>query len=1346
MPVVKKAFTVGINNDDASYLMDPKEYLGALNIRFVTSENGEVGQITNIEGNQLKNQTIDRTGATVAFTLPQYGWNKTIGAYEDYAKRRLFWFNYNSTGWHGIYCYDADTDRIYTLLENTNNDDLLAFSQSNFIHSIAMIGDLIYWIENGMQKKINVEAAIKANHPSYVTSVERYELFNPLITTPGSGYTNGVYVDVPVSNTTPPNPAHIGVGARATVTVSGGVVTKVVMTSFGRYYRNGDTFTFNSAVIGGTGSGVVVGINGLLAKSVLTLIRWKPMFPATAKAETELGLVNNFLDNDAYQFTYRYVYRDGEKSVFAPLSNMIPYPVDGSTMNCVDVKHPNIAIEQDVESVEFAVKFMSGGNMFIIRTFNKSEIAVHNTGSYLTYRFYNDTAGAAVAPAEYSKPYDYVPVSSQTLEIAKNRLFLGNNVYGYNDPTTTSLSAKALPVIYDKVTGVWMELEFLKLGVIYKKYYVGIAAPLNTGYYYYYPDTQPVPPTFPSTLDFQNDLNYFTPGFQTTTPEGIASYEGGTLVSFKYTGYYADITNLPLISPVTAAGTGGINFKSNSYYKLGIVFYDKYGRSSGVISNDSAKAITADTAYSNNTYNKDILWSLSQTNADAEIPDWASYYRIVRTKCLTVSSFMQWRDEFKYAIKDPVTGVLSYQTTAPTGGAYGIAISTKLLSDLGMGYTYDVNDEAVVRIYQSGGNKYTLRVKDQSGDYIIVEPATIGSTATCLYELSIPYVISDQEFYYEVSDTYSCGFDVFANAKRYSTTYGFLTGDVYVRLNSPGNYPTENMSLSKRYWQNWYTGIGMANVIARATQSPRPVSISYSGTYLPGTKLNGISSFEALDSVDLPLELHAIQKLILTSKIQFEGNVMLAIGEQETANIYVGETQVFDNTGSSFLAKSSGVVGNISILRGSYGTINPESAFRWAGEVVYFDANRGEWIKYDVNGLSSISENKMWKFFKKSGMAILRNKRDSSVYNAINTNLPIRVLGMVDPFHEEYLVAMPRMGVVPENAVLSDVEIETYGYNFTMSNPTLTATPDTLTGFTYEFGTGPSTAQTFTLSGADLSPNGSVVITAPAGFTVGINALASSSSITVPYTGTGLFATPTIYVRMASGLPVGSQSGNLTIVGGGGSESVALSGAITAPAGATLTAVPSSTNILNYVLATGPSTAVQIQLTGFNLSPASGNITIPASTNIEVSTTSATTGFSTAGTTIPYTGGALASTNIWIRLKAGLSLGTYSENITITGGGGSVTITGSGVVSDWDVITMVPAGLGNTTNQACTTASLYDVITPYTGNPFGPGTVVFFAGTPPTPVTGYTYINAFGSLWNLDSATGTVLSLSSTQC
>jgi hypothetical protein len=111
MPVTKKTFIGGINQDDADFLLDAKEYLGALNIRFATTENSEVGRITNIEGNVEKTQTKDSTGATVTFTLPT-GTNRTIGAYEDTSNRRVFWFNWNSSGTHGIYCYDKDDDII----------------------------------------------------------------------------------------------------------------------------------------------------------------------------------------------------------------------------------------------------------------------------------------------------------------------------------------------------------------------------------------------------------------------------------------------------------------------------------------------------------------------------------------------------------------------------------------------------------------------------------------------------------------------------------------------------------------------------------------------------------------------------------------------------------------------------------------------------------------------------------------------------------------------------------------------------------------------------------------------------------------------------------------------------------------------------------------------------------------------------------------------------------------------------------------------------------------------------------------------------------------------------------
>lgn len=72
--------------------------------------------------------------------------------------------------------------------------------------------------------------------------------------TPGTLYTNGTYPNVPLTGGT-------GSGAVATITVSGGGVTAVVITNRGQAYTATDSLSAAAANIGGTGSGfaVVVG-------------------------------------------------------------------------------------------------------------------------------------------------------------------------------------------------------------------------------------------------------------------------------------------------------------------------------------------------------------------------------------------------------------------------------------------------------------------------------------------------------------------------------------------------------------------------------------------------------------------------------------------------------------------------------------------------------------------------------------------------------------------------------------------------------------------------------------------------------------------------------------------------------------------------------------------------------------------------------------------------------------------------------------------------------------------------------------------------------------------------------
>ena len=75
--------------------------------------------------------------------------------------------------------------------------------------------------------------------------------------TGGSGYVNGVYSGVTLSGSS------TGVGAVATVTVSGGAVSSVVVTNQGKQFAVGDTLTATAAALGGSGSGFHVSVTGL---------------------------------------------------------------------------------------------------------------------------------------------------------------------------------------------------------------------------------------------------------------------------------------------------------------------------------------------------------------------------------------------------------------------------------------------------------------------------------------------------------------------------------------------------------------------------------------------------------------------------------------------------------------------------------------------------------------------------------------------------------------------------------------------------------------------------------------------------------------------------------------------------------------------------------------------------------------------------------------------------------------------------------------------------------------------------------------------------------------------------
>lgn len=108
----------------------------------------------------------------------------------------------------------------------------------------------------------------------------------------------------------------------------------------------------------------------------------------------------------------------------------------------------------------------------------------------------------------------------------------------------------------------------------------------------------------------------------------------------------------------------------------------------------------------------------------------------------------------------------------------------------------------------------------------------------------------------------------------------------------------------------------------------------------------------------------------------------------------------------------------------------------------------------------------------------------------------------------------------------------------------------------------------------------------------------------------------------------------------------------------------SSIGSLTYQEGSTTSLSKSFDLAGRNLSPAAGNISLTAPENFEISLDSTT--FSST-LSIPYTGSALASRPIYVRLKLGLPVGAYpasgTSDLTLLGGTASAAVALSGYVS-----------------------------------------------------------------------------------
>lgn len=875
-------------------------------------------------------------------TLPA-GTNICIGACTDDTNQYAIFFNHNSNGDHGIYLYDVLNDTFYVVLESDDTDTGLNFDKYHLINGAHVINGILYWNDNYNEpRKLNLATFMDAQGSNPLT--EEYAVTFPVAVT-----------ELTVIQKPCPIPPYI---------------TKAYDGVFG----------------------------------------------------------NNFIKNNSYLFAIEYTYYDGERSVLSPWSKASLINLATETFNYITVEHPLFQVPQMVRLVRIIVKDALTEEAWVIKTWDREHAGDNDSinANLLSFNFYNNISGEFIDDVTKITPFHAVPELAGTQAPAKNRMNYGDITKGKDTPTLTSLTAEAtsFTVSLSNITLPLLKVGHRRAGIsgdsdINGYYFIAymVYIPGGNGIpegYYYITSTAlttttasslPSFPTMPSPPASPLALSSFTFAGLTmsnvianTLPSGAGVWSGSTTYQLNQTvGSTMQVTGLSTSSYRV--------FKSNSQYNLGVVFYDRYLRKSGVVFNDT-EVVIPERSYAYSTGYGNIIWELSNTAALTEIPDWAHYFSIVMTKNLRTRNFVSAYagNTCKYATKDS-NGLFVYTETSFTNAVVAVAIDTKGLLQANLGYSFTENDQCV--IIDNAGTKYELPVIGQDGQYILIAPKDLGtlSSKTFVYEIYTPHKQSDQEPFFEVGEMNPIE-EPGTSSRVYGVTAGSIRADSVVlsRNYDSSTYFAEAMSPNDVYWQRWFTDAGRANFQTKLGRVRKKTGICFSNVWIPGTQTNGLSTFDVLDEEILPETMGAIKKLVLANKVQQQGTVLLAIGENETASIYLGEVQVFDQAQQSFLAKASGYIGQVNILQGSYGTQNPESVAELNGYVYWADVKSRVVVRYGSNGLFPISDYGIKRAFN------LFCKQYETMSTGDIETLGSRpfLFGGIDEYHQEYILSIPR--------------------------------------------------------------------------------------------------------------------------------------------------------------------------------------------------------------------------------------------------------------------------------------------------------------------------------------------------
>lgn len=174
-----------------------------------------------------------------------------------------------------------------------------------------------------------------------------------------------------------------------------------------------------------------------LIDEYITLIRRPPNCEPSAEYFNDLTRDINYLEKKLFQFKYRFIYYNYQKSSWSPISQ-IPLPV-GQPPYYTATSNNTIKVTLQtgnplVSRIEIAARTSNTSDFFSIAELDKKELSISDFSDY-TYPFYNDHVYQGLEVNESNQLFSRVPRKAQAIEIIKGgRVTPGNIVEDFDLP------------------------------------------------------------------------------------------------------------------------------------------------------------------------------------------------------------------------------------------------------------------------------------------------------------------------------------------------------------------------------------------------------------------------------------------------------------------------------------------------------------------------------------------------------------------------------------------------------------------------------------------------------------------------------------------------------------------------------------------------------------------------------------------------------------------------------------------------------------------------------------------------------------------------------------------------